>query len=129
MSTDENVKKENELITKVKENLKNLDTWLPVLVLAIFGVIYFFVLFWIILLLFAAQFLFKLFTGETNKQLKQFSAGLTQYVSQILLYITYQSDDRPFPLSPWPGSSNPGSEEVTQTSVKTSKKKTSKKED
>ncbi len=96
------VKNEN-LITKIKENAKNPDTWIPVIVLIVFGIIYFFILFWIILLLFTAQFIFKLVTGDTNKQMEQFSNNLSQYVSQILLYITYTSKERPFPLSPWRG--------------------------
>jgi uncharacterized protein YqhQ len=119
MSDNENTKNEENLMENVKEKAKNIDTWIPVLVIAVFGVIWFLVLFWIILILFLVQFAFKLLTGDTNEQIGQVSNGLTQYISQILLYITYQTPDRPFPLgSPFPSGGS---------SSRTTKKKTSKK--
>jgi hypothetical protein len=104
MSTNENSKNKDDLLTKVKENAKDPDTWIPVLFLIVFGLVILFpILFWIILLLFCAQFICKLVTGDTNKQLEQLNSGLAQYILQILLYITYTSKQRPFPLGPWPG--------------------------
>ena len=119
MSDNENTKNE-DLMENVKEKAKDIDTWIPVVVIAIFGVIWFVILFWIILILFLVQFAFKLLTGDTNEQVGQACSVLTQYISQILEYVTYQSPDRPFPLgSPFPsGGSGAG---------KTTKKKTSKK--
>lgn len=87
--------------TNVKENVKNVDVWIRGLFIIVFGVILYF-LFMIIWLLVVFQFLTKVFTGDLNQQLSNFSKGLTRYAFQILNYITFQSEERPFPFSPWP---------------------------
>ncbi len=111
MSTDETSKNKDELLTKIKENAKDPDTWIPVLFLIVFGIVILFpVLFWIVLVLFFAQFLLKLVTGETNRQLAQVNSGLSEYIYQVLLYITYSSKQRPFPLGSWPGAGGGGVE-------------------
>ena len=95
----------------VKENVKNVDTWMRGLFIIIFGVI-FYVLIGIIWLLVIFQFLTKVITGKLNEQLEKFSTGLTQYTQQILDYVTFQSEVRPFPFSPLPGSSGGDSSTV-----------------
>ena len=96
-----------------KENAKNIDVWTRGLFIVIYGVIFYF-LFFLIWLVVIFQFLMKLITSELNDQLLDFSDSLTKYVSQILLYITFKSEERPFPFSPWPkndglSNSNPDS--------------------
>ena len=85
----------------VKEHAKNVDTWVRGLFIIIFGVI-FYVLYIVIWLLVIFQFLFKVLTGNLNDNLSSFSVSLTRFAFQILLYITFQSEERPFPFSPWP---------------------------
>jgi len=85
----------------VKEHAKNVDTWVRGLFIIIFGVI-FYVLYIVIWLLVIFQFLFKVLTGNLNENLSSFSVSLTRFAFQILLYITFQSEERPFPFSPWP---------------------------
>ena len=48
------------------------------------------------------QFLFTVFTGQTNDNLKNFGASLARYVYSCLLFVTYNSDDKPFPFGDWP---------------------------
>ena len=115
MSDNENITKES-----VKEHAKNADTWIRGLFIIIFAVIFYF-LCGIIWLLVIFQFITKVITGNLNKQLEEFSSGLTNYAMQILLYITFQSEERPFPFSPWPSDSAAGK------STGASKKKTVKK--
>ena len=86
----------------VKENVKNVDTWLRGLFILVFSVIFYFLIS-IIWLLVIFQFITKVVTGNLNNQLENFSSGLTQYALQILDYVTFQSDTRPFPFSPLPG--------------------------
>ncbi len=86
----------------VKEHAKNVDTWLRGLFIIIFGVIFYFALVPVIWLLVIFQFLFKVLTGNLNENLSDFSVSLTRFAFQILLYITFQSEERPFPFSPWP---------------------------
>ncbi len=85
----------------VKKNVANTDNWLRGLFILIFAVIFYF-LCGIIWLLVVFQFLTKIITGQLNKQLEDFSTKLTRYAVQILNYITYQSEVRPFPFSPFP---------------------------
>lgn len=89
--------------TNVKENVKNVDVWIRGLFIIVFGFIVYFILFPIIWLLVLIQFFTKVITGNLNDNLSKFSGGLTGYVVQILDYITFQTEVRPFPFGPWPG--------------------------
>lgn len=91
----------------IKENLANQDVWLRGLFIILFAVILYFT-FVLISLLIVFQFVGKLLTGELNRQLAGFSVGLLHYISQALGYMTFQSDDKPFPFSPWPAASETG---------------------
>ena len=48
------------------------------------------------------QFLMALLTGRVNEALQQFGANLTQYAYQIFQYVTFNSEEQPFPFSDWP---------------------------
>lgn len=109
----------------IKENAKNVDVWTRGLFIVIFAVIFYF-LFALIWLVVIFQFIMKLITNELNEQLLSFSDSLIKYVSQILFYITFKSEERPFPFSPWPQTEP---EQKSITKKKTTKKKTSKKQE
>lgn len=47
------------------------------------------------------QFIFALMGGP-NERLTVFGSSLAQYLRQIAAYITYASDEMPFPFSDWP---------------------------
>ena len=91
----------------VKQNIRNVDTWMRGLFIVIFGVIFYFLI-GIVWLLVIFQFITKVITGGLNEQLEKFSTGLTQYALQILNYVTYQYEVRPFPFSPLPGTESKG---------------------
>ena len=48
------------------------------------------------------QFLFKLFSGEANENLSSFGHKLAIYVYEIIAYLTFHTDDMPYPFAPWP---------------------------
>ena len=50
------------------------------------------------------QFLTTLFTGNKNERLLEFGNNLSSFIYQILKYLTYNSDDKPYPFDEWPGS-------------------------
>ena len=87
----------------VQENIKNKDTWVRGLFIVVFGVI-FYALYLLLWLLIVFQFLTKVFTGELNQNLMEFSQALTRFAQQVLHYMTFQTEERPWPFSPWPGS-------------------------
>ncbi len=87
--------------TSVKSNITRRGTWLRALYMVLFAVIYNvaeIVLLAVVLL----QFVLVLFSGETNQRLLSFGKGLSTYVYQIFLFLTYNSEEMPFPFSPWP---------------------------
>jgi hypothetical protein len=56
------------------------------------------------------QFFWVLFTGTANNQLRQLGQSLATYTYQIILYLTFNSDQRPFPFdSDWPNGPPPSS--------------------
>jgi hypothetical protein len=48
------------------------------------------------------QFLFDLISGEPNNRLCQFSSEFKDYIAEVVAFVTYQSDTKPFPFSDWP---------------------------
>jgi hypothetical protein len=48
------------------------------------------------------QFLTVVFTTETNKKLVKFGQSLSIYQYQILMFLTYNSEEHPFPMGEWP---------------------------
>lgn len=84
-----------------KKNTKDIDVWTRGLFIVIFAIIFYF-LFILIWLLVTFQFLMKLITSKLNQPLLEFSDSLNIYVGEILNYITFKSEKRPFPFSRWP---------------------------
>jgi hypothetical protein len=49
------------------------------------------------------QFFWILFTGDTNTKLRRLGQALATYTYQIILYLTFNSEQRPFPFElNWP---------------------------
>lgn len=48
------------------------------------------------------QFLNVLFTGQTNDNLLIFGQQLSRYQYQLMLFLTYNSEQQPFPVGAWP---------------------------
>ncbi len=47
------------------------------------------------------QFLSKLLTSKANEQLKTFGAEVGIYLSSIVRFLTFETEDKPFPYAPW----------------------------
>jgi len=77
-------------------------TWMRFLFMLIFVLIYG-VSRLVTALVVAIQFLYVLFTGETNERLKAFGHSLAIYSFQIIDYLTFNTESRPYPLDDeWP---------------------------
>ena len=85
----------------LKQNLTAAETWIRGLFILLFA-------FMLIIArivtgaVVVIQFLFTVFTGKTNGNLKDFGASLARYVYNCLLFVTYNSDEKPFPFGEWP---------------------------
>ena len=87
---------------RLEENLKRRSTWLRLLFMIVFVAIYALtrIIFGAVIVF---QFLWVLFTAETNKQLTELGQSLATYTYQIMRYLSFNSDDKPFPFSAdWP---------------------------
>ncbi len=48
------------------------------------------------------QFIWALVNGEANDQLAEFGSSLSEWMSQNAKYLTYASEEKPFPWAKWP---------------------------
>jgi len=84
----------------IKENLKDNSTWMRVLYMAIFVIIFNIVEF-LIAALVIFQVLVLLFTGEKNQRLLGFGSMLSLYAYRMLEFLTFNSEEKPFPFADW----------------------------
>jgi hypothetical protein len=86
----------------IEENIKSRATWTRLLFMVICCIlvsIASFVGTFVVIF----GFLWLLFTGEVNAQLRQVGQSLAAYIYEIIRYLTFNSDERPFPLGgEWP---------------------------
>lgn len=81
----------------IEENIKSRSTWLRLV---------FMLIFYVIATLTGAVasvvvvlgFLWVLFTGEKNRQLQQAGQAVAGYLYEIIRYLTFNTDDKPFPF-------------------------------
>ena len=89
---------------EIKQNLQKSSTWTRILHMIIFAIIYWAVKF-VIALVVVFQVFTVLFTGKPNTALLDLGQGLSNYVYQIVRFVTYNSEIRPYPFTPWPAGS------------------------
>lgn len=83
------------------ENIRKPSHWLRILFMVGF-IIALYVTGIILLVVVIAQAVFSLVTGGDNRNLRGLGANLTAYVRETLLFLTYNSDGKPFPFAPFP---------------------------
>lgn len=88
---------------EVKEHLKSRSTWLRFAYMLLFAFI-FYVAKFVLLAVALLQILAALFTGEPNARLTRFGESLSQYIYQTARFLTFSSEDMPFPFADWPES-------------------------
>ena len=91
----------DELI-EIVDNIKQPSVWIRVLFMFVFAVASYIIILPLVLVLSIVQALFVLITGVSNANLRYFSATLELYVSQIIKFLTYLSEVKPFPFSDLP---------------------------
>jgi len=86
----------------VKENLKRGSTWLRLFFMLVVIILYSVsrVVVSVVVLL---QFFWVLLSAETNESLEVFGQSLATYTYQIISYLTFNTEERPFPFDlDWP---------------------------
>ena len=56
----------------------------------------------IVVIICIVQFAHQLFMDEPHRELTKFSEGLANYVAQIIRYLSWNTDHKPFPFNEWP---------------------------
>lgn len=86
----------------IVENLKQSSHWMRLPFMLAYGFVLYLIFVPVVIVMMVAQILFALITGESNRNLRGLGSVVQQYVSQIIDYITYNSNERPFPFSDFP---------------------------
>jgi hypothetical protein len=86
---------------EMKANIRRTDTWQRALFMLLFAII------WTVaetILFLAALFQLgsALLTGKVNPNVGRLGAILGRYLYQIAQFVTFNSEDKPFPFGPWP---------------------------
>lgn len=96
----------------IVENLKQPAQWFRIaFMLALAVALYLAGM--VLTLLIIAQALFGLLTGADNRNLRELGAALTAYVRQVLDFLTYNSEFKPFPFAPF--AAGPAPAETAET--------------
>lgn len=93
---------EIENSSDIERNVKQKSTWLRLFFMIVFAFLY-----GLSRLVIAAvvviQFFYVLLTGETNDQLKTFGHSLAIYSYEVVDYLTFNTEKKPFPFEgDWP---------------------------
>jgi len=106
---------------KTKATLTNLDTWKRGLFMIVFAIISG-VAKLVVTLVAVFQFITLLFKGQTNEAVIPLGQNLSTYLYQITLFLTFKTDEMPFPFIPFPDGT-PGSkinkDNITTTEAST----------
>lgn len=86
---------------KTKLNLTSGKTWFRLLYMILFALCLQVasVVMWVLVML---QFIFALLTGQDNEKLRAFGKSLSEYIYDVLQFLTYNDEEKPFPFSDWP---------------------------
>jgi len=86
----------------IVDNLRHASAWIRIVFMLAFAVVLYLIIAPVVFVLMIAQALFSVITGSSNENLRFLGAALARYVLQILEFITYNSENKPFPFSDFP---------------------------
>jgi hypothetical protein len=86
----------------LERHLKSRSTWLRLIFMIVMTILYAVSRF-VVGVVIVVQFFTVLFSGDTNPRLKQLGQALATYTYQILQYLMFNTEQRPFPFDDeWP---------------------------
>ena len=95
---------ENEGSSNLEKNVKQKSTWVRLFFMLVLAFLYGLSRV-VIAAVVVIQFFYVLLTGETKDQLKSFGHSLAIYSYEVIEYLTFNTDDKPFPFEGvWPTS-------------------------
>ena len=86
----------------LEKNVKEKRTWMRLIFMILMSIAWSIAVF-ITSAIVIVNFLYVLFTGKTNARLTSFGQALATYLYQIVRFMTFNSESRPFPVDEeWP---------------------------
>ena len=87
-------------VGQVKQNVTARSTWVRLLFMALFWFV-FGVLHCLLAMVVGVQFVIVLATGSPNERLVKFGHELGIYYHDIVVFVTFKTEAKPFPFSDW----------------------------
>ena len=116
-----------EKLDNILGNLKQGSAWVRVILMIAFAVVLYVIIPAIVLVLMLTQTLFVFITGDSNDNLRVLGTALSKYIFEVLQFLSYASDNRPFPFSAFPSVENDdfsfNTEEKSDEKIRDVKKK------
>ncbi|NIB41349.1 DUF4389 domain-containing protein [Pseudomaricurvus alkylphenolicus] len=90
--------------TQSSTNLTNSRHWIRLIFMLLFAIAVqvAVAVMWVVVVV---QFLFSLLAGSDNDKLRGFGQSLATYIFQIWRFMTYNSEEKPYPFMDWPDQS------------------------
>ena len=88
-------------MSSTKDRLLNVDMWFRFAYMLVFW-LFFSVLGWVLGVIVVVQFILALVTGERNERLSDFGQRLGAYLREIVDFLCFVSEDKPFPFNDFP---------------------------
>ena len=86
---------------QIRQRLTRGDIWMRALYMVLFAIAYS-IAELLITVVVIVQFIIILLSGTANEALLRLGRNLSQYVYQILCFVTFNSETMPFPFASWP---------------------------
>lgn len=83
------------------ESMKDSNTWKRIAFMVLFAFAYSVAEF-VLIAVAIAQVLFKLVTGSVNDNLLMLGKQTARYIFDVMKYLTFNTEEKPFPFSEWP---------------------------
>jgi hypothetical protein len=77
----------------------------PGLLRALYTILYLIIIRLISMVLFViaiTQYIYSWLTGEPNDKILHFTEGLAEYSKQLVSYVGFNTDEKPWPVGEWP---------------------------
>ena len=109
----------SEQIDELVDNLKRPSLWKRVFFTLGFALLFNIILVPLVLLMVLVQVAFSLFAGEKNSNLADLSEKLVAYLVEVLAFLLFTTEHKPFPFNDFPGLGeiNTSAEDVVESEI------------
>ena len=88
------------MVKTLKDHVFDADAWIRLVPMFLHAAALYLTLA-VIAFVVAVQFLFRLLTGSVNARLSDLGGQLAAYAQQVVAFLTYHGEDKPYPFAPW----------------------------